>query len=454
MEPKGKTLHVLMLPCLAHGHISPFLELAKRLSRRNFLIHLCSTSTNLSSIKEHLNEKTVPSIQLVQLHLPTLPNLPPQCHSTKSLPPHLMRTLKMAFDHCKPSLSQIISTINPDLIIYDFIQPWDPEAASHLNIPVVLFFSTSAAAISFIMTLNDDDEFPFPAIHMSDHEEQGMAHMLKSVANGVSNKERLDWCMDRSSDFILIKTFGKIESKYIDYLSLLARKEIVPVGPRVQWTPHLAHQCKFKEWLGNKEISSIVFVSFGSEYFMSKKERDEVAHGLELSKVNFIWVLRFYEGEKMGVEEALPRGFLERVGSRGMVVERWAPQGRILEHTSIGGFVTHCGWSTVMEGMWFGVPLIAMPLHLDQPLNARLVVEIGVAVEVERGGDGVFEREEVARSIIEVVVGKEGEGVKRNAKEMGEMMRKKRDDEEIDLVMEKFMGLCRNDSKSLGSFLQ
>ncbi|GMP25029.1 hypothetical protein CsSME_00002084 [Camellia sinensis var. sinensis] len=59
-----------------------------------------------------------------------------------------------------------------------------------------------------------------------------------------------------------------------------------------------------------------VFVSFGSEYFMSKEEIEEIAHGLQLSKVNFRWVVRFPMGEKVELEEALPKGFIERVGER------------------------------------------------------------------------------------------------------------------------------------------
>ena len=51
-----------------------------------------------------------------------------------------------------------------------------------------------------------------------------------------------------------------------------------------------------------------MFVSFGSEYFLSKEEMEEIAHGLELRKVDFIWVVMFPVGEKINLEEALPEG--------------------------------------------------------------------------------------------------------------------------------------------------
>ncbi|KAB2616913.1 cyanidin-3-O-glucoside 2-O-glucuronosyltransferase-like [Pyrus ussuriensis x Pyrus communis] len=39
--------------------------------------------------------------------------------------------------------------------------------------------------------------------------------------------------------------------------------------------------------------------------------------------------------------------------------------------------------------MNFGVPIIAMPIHLDKPFNARLVEELGIGVEVMKTGGSV-----------------------------------------------------------------
>ncbi|WMV53544.1 hypothetical protein MTR67_046929 [Solanum verrucosum] len=83
------TLKVLMFPFLAYGHISPFLNVAKKLADRGFLIYFISTPINLKSIIKKIPEKYADSIQLIKLHLPELPELPPHYHTTNGLPPNL-----------------------------------------------------------------------------------------------------------------------------------------------------------------------------------------------------------------------------------------------------------------------------------------------------------------------------------------------------------------------------
>ncbi|CAL2239953.1 unnamed protein product [Prunus armeniaca] len=443
-----RSITILMLPWLAHGHISPYLELAKKLtSKRNFHIFICSTPVNLTSIKPKLSPKYSHCIEFVELHLPheELPELPPHYHTTNGLPPHLMSTLKRAFDMSSNNFSTILTTLKPDLLIYDFLQPWAPSLASLQNIPSVEFITTSAALTSFGVhhLKNPSAKFPFPSIYLRDYEAQKFNNLLECSSNGIKDGDRLQKCSDLSSDIILEKTSREIEAKYVDYLSGLMGKKIVPVGPLVQEPMDLKvdEETWIMKWLNKRERASVVYVCFGSEYFLTKEEIEEIAHGLELSKVSFIWVIRFPKEEKgRRVEEVLPEGFLKRVGEKGIIVEGWAPQAKILKHFSVGGFVSHCGWSSVLESIKFGVPIIAMPMHLDQPINSRLVEEVGVGVEVKRTAEGSLQREEVAKVIRDVVVEKIGEGVRKKALEIGDSM-KKNEDAEIDGVVEELMQL-------------
>ncbi|KAL8090292.1 hypothetical protein AgCh_039677 [Apium graveolens] len=242
---------------------------------------------------------------------------------------------------------------------------------------------------------------------------------------------------------LLVRSFREIEGKYIDYTFVLCQKKAIPVGPLVREEIENTDDCtETIQFLDKKDESSVVFVSFGSEYFLSKDEIREIAYGLELSKLNFIWVVRFHCEDNMKLEEALPLGFHDKVGERGLVMEGWAPQAKILRHSSTGGFVSHCGWSSIMESMMFGVPVIAMPMHIDQPYNALVVKEVGVGQEVERDENGRFNREEIAKAIRNVVLEKSGETVRRKAKEMSEKI-KENGDKEIDEVVDELVKLCK-----------
>ena len=257
----------------------------------------------------------------------------------------------------------------------------------------------------------------------------------------INDKERILQSFARSSNIVLIKNFRELEGKYIDLLSSLIEKKVVLVGPLVEDLVCEDEKAKTIDWLDKKKGYSTVFVSFGSEYFLSKEEMEEIAHGLELRKVDFIWVVMFPVGEKIKLKEALLEGFLERVGERGIVVEDWAPQAKTLRHSSIGGFVSHCGWSSVIESIKFGVPIIAIPMQLDQPLNARVVEEVGVGMEVKRDRGGKLERVEVTTVIREVVIGIIRESIRRRAREMTDSLRKK-GKEEIEVVVDELDKLC------------
>ncbi|CAH9100623.1 unnamed protein product [Cuscuta europaea] len=140
------TKKVLMFPWLAVGHITPFLELAKKLSDRGFHpIHLCSTPVNLSFIRNKIPQKYSSSIQLVELHLPELPELPSNYHTTNGLPPHLNSSLEKALKMAEPTFSDIFRTMKPDLLIYDFMQPCAAAVAKSHQVPAVLFFTSGAA---------------------------------------------------------------------------------------------------------------------------------------------------------------------------------------------------------------------------------------------------------------------------------------------------------------------
>jgi cyanidin-3-O-glucoside 2''-O-glucuronosyltransferase len=236
-------IRVLMLPWLAHGHITPFLELGKKLADRNFHIYFCSTPVNLNSLKPKLSDsKYSNSIQIVELHLPSFPELPPHYHTTKGLPPHLMPILEKASNMSRPNITNIIETLKPDLVMYDYHARWVPEVASSLNIAAVSFITTGVAMISFFrhyMSKRDgDDEFPFPEI-LTDYVRKMFSQIRSAIASSNSNEHKekgtneVSDQLHSSSNIMFVKSLREIEGKYMDHYFDSFGVKIVPVGPLV-----------------------------------------------------------------------------------------------------------------------------------------------------------------------------------------------------------------------------
>lgn len=167
------------------------------------------------------------------------------------------------------------------------------------------------------------------------------------------------------------------------------------------------------KWLDDQLDSSVVFLCFGSQGSFGEERVKEIAVGLEQSGVRFLWSLRKpppkdkverpsdYKTDNL--QEASPNGFLEKTKDIGLVCG-WVPQKEVLAHSSIGGFVSHCGWNSILESLWFGVPIVAWPLYAEQPLNAfQMVKNLGLAVELKVDyrimNKAIVVADEIARAI-------------------------------------------------------
>ncbi|KAG5617624.1 hypothetical protein H5410_017448 [Solanum commersonii] len=137
--------------------------------------------------------------------------------------------------------------------------------------------------------------------------------------------------------------------------------------------------------------------------------------GLELSNTRFLWVTR------QNVIEHLA-GLEDRVKNRALIVKEWVDQNEVLNHKSNKGFLSHCGWNSILESICAKVPILALPFMAEQHLNARMVTEeIGVGLSImPRNGSvrGFVEAEEVEKMVRELMEGEKGEMVRKNWEKM------------------------------------
>ncbi|KAK2988358.1 hypothetical protein RJ640_003913 [Escallonia rubra] len=441
MAEDGK-LHVVTFPWLAFGHLIPFLEFSNLIAQKGHKISFVSTPRNIDRLPKVASASSS-LINFIKLPLPHLDSLPENAEATIDVPYHKLHHLKTAFDGLQTELTQFLKASAPDWVIYDFAPHWLPPIASELGISRAFFSLFNAWTGSFfgssitdgIASRKSMEDFtvppewvPFPStVAFRLHEIKRFRNTgAEESASSVS-----DWVRFRSAvvgcDVLLIRTCTELEPEWLELLKDLHRKPLLPVGLLPPFTrisggedgDQLNTWHTIKAWLDKQEEESVVYVTLGSEVTPSQDELTQLARGLEQSGLPFFWALRKWHGSAEFHSFELPVGFEERIKGRGIVWTSWAPQVKILAHGSVGGFVTHCGWNSVIEGLQHGRPLLMLPFLGDQGLNARALAEMEAGIEIPRDEeDGSLSPDLVAESLRLVMVDNEGRAYMNKAKEM------------------------------------
>ncbi|KAM3318121.1 hypothetical protein ACQJBY_035706 [Aegilops geniculata] len=241
---------------------------------------------------------------------------------------------------------------------------------------------------------------------------------------------------DQRSFGEVFNSFHELEPDYIEHYHRTLGRRAWLVGPVALASKDMAgrgtdalspdaNSCL--RWLDTKPTGSVVYVSFGTLTTSSPAEMRQLARGLALSGVDFVWVIGA-AGQAPDSSEWMPEGFAELMarGRRGFIIRGWAPQLLILDHPAVDGFLTHCGWNSTLEAVSAGVPMVTWPRYADQLHNEQLVVEVlGVGVSITGGKDyassqEVMAGEAIAESIARLMGNsEEGDAIREKAKDLG-----------------------------------
>jgi len=426
------TIHVTMLPWSAFGHLIPFFQLSIALAKAGVHVSFISTPKNIERLPK-LPSTLTHLIDLVQLPLPSLDKelLPEGAEATVDVPFEKIQYLKLAYDNLQHAVKQFVANQLPDWIISDFCPHWITDIAQELQVKLIFFSAFSASAIAFLgppgtrkapispESLTVPPEWmTFPSsVALRRHEASAFcANHYEENASGIGDLERLEKVFS-ASKAIIFRSCYEIEGEYLNAFQKLVGKPVIPIGllPVERGNVEGVRGETF-EWLDKQASRSVLFVGFGSECKLSKDQVFEIAHGVEDSGLPFLWALR-KPSWASNDEDSLPFGFIERTSERGIVCMGWIPQQQVLAHPCIGGSLFHSGWGSAIESLQFGHALVVLPFIADQPLNARFLVEKGLAIEVKRNEDGSFTRNDIATSIKQAMVLEEGKNIRVNTGE-------------------------------------
>ncbi|TXG58402.1 hypothetical protein EZV62_016231 [Acer yangbiense] len=411
MANQIQQLHFLFVPLMSQSHLIPFTEMAKLLAHHGMSVTIVVTPVNalrynkLIDYAKNLNL----NIKFLSLRFPCPEvGLPDGCENLDSLPsPDLTQKFFEASNMVQKPLEKWLGELEseslPDCIVSDVCFPWTSDVALHFKIPRIVFQTVSCFTLACSHSIDCHriiesitSPKPFLVPDMPDNIEFTEAQL--PITRSTTSDYMRD-CMKKfkeaglSADGVLVNSFEELESRYMkEYQKTM--KNTWCIGPLFlansinseKYNKAPVHEHKYLKWLDSRKSSSVLYVCFGSLSSIQPQQLMEIGLGLEASNCSFIWAIRkdhlTYQLEKWLEEEK----FEERIQGRGLIVQGWAPQVSILSHPSVGGFLTHCGWNSTLEGISAGKPMITWPMFAEQFFNEKLIVQvlkIGVRVGVE-----------------------------------------------------------------------
>ncbi|XP_059623713.1 anthocyanidin 3-O-glucosyltransferase 5-like [Cornus florida] len=416
--------HAALLASPGMGHLIPVIELANRLfTHHNFdvTVFTISTGTSPATQSQHLTSNLFNVVTL------------PPVDISGSVDPNadifiqLLALMRQSIPNIRSAINSMKS--RPAVLVVDFFSTASLAIADEFGMLKYVYMPTAALFVALTLyapTMNKNFESEFGSenelltipgcrpVRFDD-----LVNAVQDRTNQIFDDYARVGVEMSTADGVLVNTWQDLDATTIGALRnhKVLRENIkvpvYPVGPLTRRVKSSDSKSGVLGWLDMQSRGSVLYVSFGSGGTLSSQQMTELAWGLELSHQRFVWVVRppmehgvldYLNAITNGYDgslDFLPNGFLARTKDVGLVVPMWAQQAEILAHTSVGGFVSHCGWNSTLESIVNGVPLIAWPLFADQSMNAAfLTEEVGVAYRPKVSpSKGVVMREEIEKMV-------------------------------------------------------
>ncbi|XVF81613.1 hypothetical protein PTKIN_Ptkin15bG0169200 [Pterospermum kingtungense] len=395
-------MELVFIPTPAIGHIVSHVEFAKRLLDQDdrfsvtVLVIIPVYAPYLKTYTESLAASDARLLRFVYLpQIQFTPASPELLDILCYIESHKLLVKQFIIDHVLVGSKSFAG-----LVVDTFTTPMI-DVINELGLPSYLFNTSAAATLAAMLHLLSRHDHVGPEFQVSDTELVIPGYVKPVPVTVLENSLLLDknemyiYFLNlvrrfKETKAIITNSFVELESYAVK--SLLEIETSTPfymVGPLLDLhglgSTSLCDEAQRDEimkWLDEQPPSTVVFLCFGSLVPMDEAQVMEIAKGLEQCGHRFLLSVRIHKPNSCtNLEEILPQGFLERTRGRGLVC-CWAPQVVVLAHKAIGGFVSHCGWNSILESLWYGVPILTWPMYAEQQMNAfQMVKDLGLAME-------------------------------------------------------------------------
>ncbi|KAF7847026.1 hypothetical protein BT93_L3431 [Corymbia citriodora subsp. variegata] len=439
--------HAVCIPAPFQSHIGAMLKLAKLLYTKGFYISFVNTEYNHRRLLKSRGPQALSGLRGFQF-LTITDGLPPtdadSSQDTAALCDAVRKNMSAPFSDLISNLNRSASNsdVPPVTCIFSdgFVSVATNEAAQEFDIPIIHLWTIPICAFMGLKQYQMLKEKGLTPLKDTGYLTNGYQGTVIDWIPGMKNIKLWDlpafsdagpdniffnFTMDgveraHTASAMIVHTFDALESELlkalssmfpcvyaIGPLSLLVKNLVKEEGPLKSIDCNLWREdTECLRWLDSKEPKSVLYVNFGSIANLTREELVEFAMGLANSKHPFLWIIR--PDLVSGDSAVLPQEFIRETEGRSMLAS-WCPQEAVLNHLSTGGFLTHCGWNSIIESVSAGVPMICWPSFGDQRSNCTYACsrwEIGLELS------SVVKREEVERLVKELMEGDKGKQMK------------------------------------------
>ncbi|KAM5586416.1 hypothetical protein ABKV19_005366 [Rosa sericea] len=440
--------HAVCIPAPAQSHIKTILQFAKTLHHRGFHITFVNTEFNH---KRFLKSRGPNSLDgLPDFRFEAIPDGLPESDEDatqethlifESIRDHLLTPFRDLLIQLNSSTSSPVTCIVSDCLMSSFTT----TAAEELGIPIALFCTVSACTFmgfrkfqtlleKGLVPLKDESCLTNGFLDNTIEWIPGMKDIrLKYLPTFCRTTDPDDILFNTTMEAVenankasavVLLTFDALEKEVLEALSPSISPPIYTIGPLQLLLNHILEdplkpmgyslwkeETDCLQWLNCKAPNSIIYVNFGSVAVMTLEQLLEFGWGLANTKLPFFWVIR--PDLVAGKSAILPPEFEAETKDRGLIAS-WCPQEEVLNHPSVGGFLTHSGWNSTIESVTAGVPMLCWPFFADQQTNSYYCCnEWGIGMEINTD----VKRDNVEKLVKELMEGDKGKKMKSKALE-------------------------------------
>ncbi|CAL5030617.1 unnamed protein product [Urochloa decumbens] len=435
---------VVVVPFPAQGHLNQLLHIALHLASRGLPVHYAAPAEHVRQARARVHgwdDDAVRRVEFHELAISEYVSPPPDPAAGSPFPSHLMPLFEAFLADAPAAVAALLRGVSAShrrvVVVYDIINAFAAEEAARLPNGEGYAFHCTAASSSVghmdggAALLRDVHGLDYVPIHN---------FVTEEWAECVTERARVAQTIPSSAG-MLMNTSRPLEGEFIDFIAgqlAAGGKKVFSIGPV---NPMLdasklrqgtaQHECL--DWLDKQPAVSVLYVSFGSMSSLRSEQIEELAMALHGSKQRFIWVLRDADRGNVFADDSgesrhvkFLTKFTKQIEGTGLLITEWAPQLEILAHPSTAAFMSHCGWNSTIESISHGKPILAWPMHSDQPWDAELVckyLKVGFLVRPYEKHAEVIQAAVIEQMIEKMMVSDEGLAVRQRAMALGEAVR-------------------------------